>query len=164
MVVNENDEPIGGASLDEIHSKGLLHRIAFVMVESPEGDLLLQLRGPNVAIYPTCWDVSAGGHVDVGEDYLTAAKRELFEELGLQGYDLLFVDSYRDRLVIDGRIADRFNKVYKVTISKSAPLNIAADEVLEARWFSLEEAKALVQNEPAKVTNGLMQTLERYYS
>lgn len=164
MVVNEQDEPVGGASLDEIHSRGLLHRIVFVLVESPEGDLLLQLRSPDVATYPDCWDVSAGGHVDMGEDNLTAAKRELAEELGIHGMEIEAVDNYRDRQELDGRIIDRFNKVYKLTIPKNTPLAVATDEVREARWFTLAEVRQLVAAQPERATNSLIQALERYYS
>jgi 8-oxo-dGTP pyrophosphatase MutT (NUDIX family) len=41
--------------------------------------------------YPGWWDVSVGGHVDPGEDYLTAAIREAGEELGLQAPELKLV-------------------------------------------------------------------------
>src|SRR3954468_24269501 len=93
QVVNEQDQPLGGAPLDKIHAEGLRHRVVVIFVEDDTGQLLLQKRGPHVATHANRWDVSSAGHVDEGEDYLTAAKRELSEELGLQGVELNEVDS-----------------------------------------------------------------------
>lgn len=44
--------------LAEVWQKGL-HRIASVFVEDDQGRMLLQRRGPNVKVYPNCWDQAA---------------------------------------------------------------------------------------------------------
>ena len=45
QIVDEHDQPVGAASMDEAQTKGLWHRIVRVMVEDGQGHVLLQLRG-----------------------------------------------------------------------------------------------------------------------
>lgn len=62
----------------------LLHRAVHVVVFHPtEPKILLQKRSQTKDIQPGKWDTAVGGHLNVGEDYLTAAHRELGEELGV---------------------------------------------------------------------------------
>ena len=81
ILVDENDNEIGEATNEEAHEKRLLHRIIHVIVRNSKGEVLLQKRqgGRGAGL----WDVSVGGHVDAGESYEQAAKREMREELGV---------------------------------------------------------------------------------
>lgn len=45
--------------------------------------MLLQLRAPEVELWPNVWDVAVGTHVRPGEDPAVAAQRGLQAELGL---------------------------------------------------------------------------------
>lgn len=82
-VVNERDEPIGRAARREVHARGLWHRAVWVLVFDRAGRIFLQKRSMKKDMSPGLWDGSCAGHVDAGEDYDTAAVRELGEELGL---------------------------------------------------------------------------------
>ena len=84
-VVNENDVAVGKKPRRLVHTQGLRHRSAHVLVFNSAGKLLIQLRGPSKDEYPLFWDVSVGGHVGPGETYEQAARRELDEEMGLKG-------------------------------------------------------------------------------
>lgn len=75
QIVDENDNVIGTADRLEAHRSGKIHRISRVTLENDRGQVLVQLRSNNVDDFPGYLDHAAGGHVDVGEDYLTAAKR-----------------------------------------------------------------------------------------
>jgi len=44
---------------------------------------LIQQRGKNKTTHPLLWDVSVAGHVGAGEKIVTAAIREVQEEVGL---------------------------------------------------------------------------------
>ncbi len=62
----------------------LLHRAVHVAVFHPDGKrLLLQKRKNTKDIQPGKWDTAVGGHLMPGEDWPTAAHRELKEELGV---------------------------------------------------------------------------------
>ena len=82
-VVDEHNRVIGNESRGVVHATGLRHRAVHLFVCNARGELLLQKRSPWKDKYPGRWDSSAAGHVDSGEDYLHAARRELNEELGL---------------------------------------------------------------------------------
>jgi isopentenyldiphosphate isomerase len=79
-VVNERDEVIGVAPRAQVHAEGLRHRAVHVLVFNPEGRLFVQRRSFAKDNSPGCWDTSAAGHLDAGEDYHAAALRELGEE------------------------------------------------------------------------------------
>jgi len=82
-VCDEHDRVIGQAPRGEVHARGLLHRAVHIFVFSSRGELLLHRRSAQKDEYPLRITSSASGHLAVGEDYATAAARELEEELGL---------------------------------------------------------------------------------
>ena len=84
-IYDEAGNRIGRALRSECHGNpALLHHTSHVVVFHPAGGrILLQKRSRSKDIQPGKWDTAVGGHVDAGEDYLTAALRELREELGV---------------------------------------------------------------------------------
>ena len=82
-VVNERDEPVSRALRQEVHARGLLHRAVHVLVFDQHGRVFLQKRSMLKDTSPGLWDSSCSGHLDAGEDYDSAAIRELGEELGI---------------------------------------------------------------------------------
>ena len=83
-VVNASDEVIGQATRGEVHRRGLMHRAVHIFVFNSAGGLYLQKRSQTKDRHPGCYDSSASGHQDAGEDADTCARRELREELGLE--------------------------------------------------------------------------------
>src|SRR5262245_24797700 len=113
------------------------------MVENSRGQLLLHKRAPGMRLYPSCWDVSAGGHVDVTPDYLETAKIELFEEVGIKDVPLAEIGyGYYEDVYPGGMPAKRFIKFYSATYD-GEPGALAADEVVEVRWCTRVEAARL---------------------
>lgn len=164
QIVDENDKPLRGGTLDEIQLNGLWHRIARVMVEDSDGRILLQLRAGGSNTYPDCWDNSAAGHVDEGEDFLEAAARELYEEIGLKSSELQEAAYYKTFFTKDERVFNRFNKVFVVKVSPGTQFKVDPIEVAEVRWFTAEEVKALMKKDPSKFTDGAYDAINRLYS
>lgn len=92
-IVDPFDRPLAIMPKSEAHRQSLYHRSVFVLVFNPAGKLYLQKRGPKKALYPGRFDLSATGHVQAGEARLTAALRELDEELGLRAQNLTRLDA-----------------------------------------------------------------------
>jgi len=65
-----------------------------IAVLNPEGELLLTLRSDKVR-EPGKWCLP-GGHIELGEDWATAMRRELVEETGLVAEDYRLVGIYSD--------------------------------------------------------------------
>lgn len=162
VIVDENDQPIGTDTIENARKQGSIHRIARVMVENPKGQILLQKRSAKLT-WPHCWDNSAAGHVDEGEDHLQAAKRELFEEIGVSADNLEEIGKYFTDVTNQYGTLKRFNSVYKLVIDYT-PTKLQPSEVAKVKWFDVDEAKQLIQEQPEKVTDGLVDVINRYYS
>ena len=92
-VVNEADEVLRQATRAEVHEQGLIHRAVHILVFNKNRDCLLQKRSMLKDRHPGVWDSSAAGHLDAGEDYESAARRELQEELGIEAAKLIHLGS-----------------------------------------------------------------------
>lgn len=66
-----------------VHAQELWHEVVNVWIINSRGEVLLQLRGPDVDLNPDVWDVAVGTHVRPGEDPTAAAQRCLQTELGV---------------------------------------------------------------------------------
>ncbi|NLD99505.1 MAG: NUDIX domain-containing protein [Fibrobacter sp.] len=116
--VIESDGNFAGYSLsrDVVHSRGLWHRTVHVWVFNSHNELLIQKRSLTKEVYPGLWDISCAGHVSAGESNLTAAVRELHEELGLtvvkDDLSFLFTVTQKfvnsDKTFIDNELTDVF--------------------------------------------------------
>lgn len=82
-VVDELDRVIGTAPRSEVHRRKLRHRAVHVLLFNTRAELFVQKRSAAKDTFPLCFDSSASGHLNSGEDYDTCARRETQEELGL---------------------------------------------------------------------------------
>jgi len=83
-VVSTEDRVLRSVARGEVHGNNLLHRAIHILIFHKNGEIYLQKRSRWKDRHPLLWDSSAAGHVDAGEDYDEAAKRELKEELGIE--------------------------------------------------------------------------------
>jgi len=56
---------------------------AVILVINSEHKLALQLRAAHDDSYPSHWDFSAAGGIELNEPPMLAAVRELYEEIGV---------------------------------------------------------------------------------
>ncbi len=74
-------------SRDEIHKRGLWHRAIVVAIVNEKNEILLQQRSEKKEKNAGMWDISVAGHISAGQDSLSAAAREINEEVSvLLGY------------------------------------------------------------------------------
>ena len=155
QIVDEQDAPIKGGTMDEAQLGALWHRIARVVVFRDDNMILLQRLPENSFYYANCWNTTVSGHVDEGEDYSSAAVREGEEEVSVTFTDLEEVDYYAGSRVDGDRTYNRFNKTFKAVVSKSVEFRSNPDEVAELGWFSQDDLISLVSKHPDQVTDGL---------
>ena len=83
LIVDEQDHVVGQAPRHVMRTKGLLHRVTYILVFDSQGKLFVQKRTKTKDLYPGYYDLAAGGVVCAGESYAQSARRELREELGI---------------------------------------------------------------------------------
>lgn len=115
----------------------LIHRTAHVVVFDRRGLLLLQKRALGKDIQPGKWDTAVGGHLHPGEDWETAARRELAEELGLAGpQHLTFLFHGRIRNAVESEDVAVF------ALRHDGPFHPPPAEIDEVRFWTPAELAA----------------------
>ena len=124
----------------EMRAARLRHRTTFIAVVDADHRLLVHQRSPLKDVWPSRWDIAAGGVAAVGESWEDGARRELAEELGI------------DAAVValgGGRYDDEDVKtVAEVFLARHAgDVRFADGEVVDARWVTLGELDELIGSE-----------------
>lgn len=141
-VVDEHDSVVRVVTRAEMRHQRLLHRAVSIAVFGTDGRLLVHRRAATKDIWPSYWDIAAGGVVASGESYDDAARRELAEELGVAGVPLqpLGGGRYTDAAV------DEIAHCYRCVCD--GPFVFADGEVDEVRWVDAAGLRALMEVEP----------------
>ncbi|MFI5271274.1 MAG: NUDIX domain-containing protein [Candidatus Saccharimonadales bacterium] len=164
QVVDENNKPLRSEAIETVYNNSLIHRVVLIGIKNKKGEILLQKRGKDLVTYPGRWDISSAGHVDAGESYIDAAKRELKEELGITGVELKELKLFYNRNELVGRIQRRFITIYEVVLPNETPIKIDNQEVIATKWCSLDEVRSLIELQPDKVASGLIVFMDQIYS
>ena len=153
-IVDEKDELIGSTEKSEARKRGYIHRIVRVLLHDGKGNILLQKRHPKAQDSPNCWDFSAAGHVDEGEDYETAASRELEEELGLSNISLEPLFKFYTDKVKDAQQIRRFNMVFIAQVDPSS-VRPNLTELGGTDWFTKQQVMQMIHDNPDLFSAGL---------
>lgn len=126
--VDEQDRELGVVSRADAQSRGLITRCTFIFVFNSLGELCVHQRTPHKRLYPSFWDVAAGGVVAAGESYLQGAERELAEELGVSGVPL----TEHFRFFFNSAESQLWGGVF--SCCWDGPLTLQPEEVQAVRW------------------------------
>jgi isopentenyl-diphosphate delta-isomerase len=84
-ILTPEGEPTGKTALkSEAHKNGWFHATVHIWLFTSDEKILLQKRALTKKVFPGIWDISVAGHIGAGEKIIEGAKREVFEEIGLQ--------------------------------------------------------------------------------
>lgn len=96
---SEDGLPTGEAvERSRMRAENLKHAATHVVVRDPAGRIYIHRRTDTKDLYPGRYDFTAGGVLQAGEQPTESAVRELAEELGIVGVELvpLFEADYAD--------------------------------------------------------------------
>lgn len=117
---------------------GLYHLCVHIWPINDQGEYLIQRRAPTVEWNPNLWAVTGGSAVS-GEDALTAARRELREELGYDaGAQEMTQLAYLRR-------SNSFCGVFTIRLNREeSAFALQKEEVSAARWCSQAQILRMV--------------------
>ena len=140
-IVDDDDVVIATVTRARMRAERLQHRAVSIAVIGSDGRLLVHRRADTKDVWPGMWDIAAGGVVSAGEDYDTAARRELAEELGIADVELtpLGDGRYRDEAVaLIGR---------GYVVVSDGPFTFTDGEIAEVRWVDRVQLAELLRAE-----------------
>ena len=132
----------------EVHKRGLWHRIIVIAIINEKNEILIQQRSDDKDKNPGMWDISVTGHLSAGQDSLTAATREISEEVSVSlGYsvevkDFRFMFSFRKQEEVSENHYDK--QFYDFFILRQAGLTaenirFQESEVQAIRFVTISE-------------------------
>lgn len=133
---------------------GQYHLVVHIWIKDSRGRVLIQQRSNELNILPGKWAITSGSAVS-GEDAPTAAKRELFEELGIAAREDEFfhLKTYRGR--------NDIVNVYILNRSVSlAEIKMQYSEVQAVKWVSTDELRDMVAKKKFHAYNYLNELYE----
>ena len=135
-VVDAENRPVAELPRHRVRSENLPHRATYIFVFDRRGRVLVQLRTAIKDIYPSHYDLAAGGVVAAGESYEECAEREAAEELGIRDTSLewkfdIYHEDERNRC---------FGRVF--ACEHEGPFTLQPEEVESVAFHSVDEIAA----------------------
>ncbi len=143
-LVDAEGNIIGKATRRECHSGSkMLHPVVHLHIISDNGKLYLQKRSELKDIQPGKWDTAVGGHVDFGEDVISALRREAREELGLTEFNPIKLAPY----IFESSIERELINPFIVYCTEELCLIPDPEEISEGRFWSKSEIETQLGKE-----------------
>jgi isopentenyldiphosphate isomerase len=153
---------IGSIGWGEAHNKsGVFYRTIYVLVKNDKGQVLVQKRSLTKDLYPDCWDLSVGGHVNFGQSYEETVKRELHEELGVKVNKKDLIPK-GEVLVILPKSGEFFS-VFEYNLKPNTLLSVSDEEVSKTKWMTMDEIKKSMKNKTLQWYPRPKQTIASLY-
>jgi len=119
--------------------EGDYHLVVFVWLRNSKGEYLISKRAPNKG-YPNMWE-NTGGSAVAGDDSLSAAVREIKEEIGLD------VNPENGKLIKSSISEDSFLDVW--LFQQDFDINdvvLQENETVDAKYATLDEIQCMIEN------------------
>ena len=146
----------------EAHKHGWFHKTVHIWLFTKDHKVLLQQRALTKKVFPGLWDISVAGHIAAGEKTLEAAKREVFEEIGLElrNEDFIKIGTRKHEVKhTNGILDNEFHHVFIAELKVSVnELTIQKDEVKAIQLYNLSVLK-----NTKNLENILLPRFHKYY-
>jgi len=157
-VVDTSDRVTGSAPRSEIHARGLLHRAVHLWLYNPSGQILLQRRSLTKDREPGKWTSSVSGHVNAGEEYDAAMRREIPEEIGVTAESCAGFQRI-GYFPACGETDQEF--VWLFRANHPGPFRPDSTEVAALEWFEPEKLDLLIHKQPKDFSSCLIHLWKR---
>ncbi len=147
--------PQKGTDRKRAFSNGTPHAAAHIWIWKKDNDglyLLFQKAAPKVEYKAGLLDISAAGHVDLGENEITAAIRETKEELGIsiRQEDLYFAGVEHYQRKMSGSHKDELRFVYTLKYKEDMSFTFPDGEVDGVEWVKANSSEEIVERKDFK--------------
>ena len=151
-VLDENGNKTGEVrSRKAVHTLGLWHRIALLVIANDRNEILLQQRSANVLKFPNLWDLSVASHVQSGQNSLNTLLREVNEEIGFQiprkitVMDFQFVTSFRNQHTFGDIIENQFYDLFLIRENINLDqITFNDNEVQDVKYMNYTQVQKLM--------------------
>ncbi len=157
-VVDEQDRVVEQMCRGEVHLRRLRHRAIHVLCFDRAGRVFLQRRSMLKDSAPGRWCASCSGHLDAGEDYDTAAVRELAEEIGV------FVsgpEALERWLRLEARRETGMEFLWVYRLAYEGPFELHPAEIMDGLWFERSELTVAMRERPREFAGSFRYIWER---
>lgn len=139
VLLDEHGDPCGTAHRLSVHDASTPLHLAFSLhLVDERGRTLLTRRALSKKTWPGTWTNSCCGHPRPGEDVVTAVRRRVLEELGVQLADAdvdVVLPAFRYRAVdASGVVEHEICPVHVAAVPSDLALHADPDEVAEHAW------------------------------
>ena len=141
--VDEHGNVLRVVTRAQMRAEQLRHRCTYIGVVDSQGRLLIHQRSADKEVYPSHWDVCAGGVCTAGEGWDDSARRELAEELGI---DVPLEHLGHGTWEEEGGGASLVGHVYLAR--SDGPFSFDDGEVVQARFVDDDELDELLRSVP----------------
>lgn len=171
-VLDENGIKTGEVlSRKEIHGRGLWHRSIVVAIVNENNEILLQQRSHKKDKNAGMWDISVAGHISSGQDALSAATREINEEVSVNlGFNVdikefRYMFSYRqEQIVREGYIDRQFFDFFILRKNglRAENIKVQESEVEQVKFVTMSELNELIENKEIVQRDAVYKELMNY--
>jgi isopentenyl-diphosphate Delta-isomerase len=147
VLTDDRNRSIGWGEKLHVHEAGLLHRAFSIFLVDREGSIALQKRHPAKYHSGGLWANTCCGHPRPGEATMRAARRRLFEEVGVAA-DLTLAFRSRYAVAFENGLSE--NEIVNVYVgSLTGTPRPHPDEVVAIEMLTIDELAGAVARRPA---------------
>jgi len=151
ILVDADDNEIGYRSKSECHQgHGTLHRAFSIFLFDDDGSVLLQQRSASKPLWPLYWSNSCCSHPRRGESMVSATRRRVAEELGVDAkieyvYKFIYQADFGD-------IGAEHELCHVYVGTCDGKVRVHPDEIADWCWLAPEEIDRRLETEPERFT------------